>query len=121
MNVNEYVKSMLKSTRESTVGIELDMRFDVVEFIKRNIAETGLTQKQMAAKMKMKDSQLTRILNAESNLTLETVARIFHVFGRKPQIIEQYIMQSLIAEDNNFVRQIASEPISKEYKSFQIQ
>ncbi len=89
MNVNDYVKSMLESTKESVVGLDFDMRFDVVDFIRKELAEKGLTQKQLALRMKMKDSQLTRILNAENNITLETIARIYHAFGCKPIITER--------------------------------
>lgn len=90
MSVNEYVNSMLKSTKDTTVGLAMDMRFDLVDFIRKRLDETGDTQKKLAFRLKMKDSQLTRILNAESNVTLETVARIYYALGRRPAITERH-------------------------------
>lgn len=113
MNVNEYVKSMLQSTRESTVGLQLDMRYDVADFIRRELAITGMTQTQLALKMKMKDSQLTRILNAESNLTLETVARIFHAFSCRPTISERQEVSATISEDHAYRQAAIYEPQNK--------
>ena len=110
MNVNEYVKSMLQSTRESTVGIQLDMRYDVADFIRRELAITGQTQTQLALKMKMKDSQLTRILNAESNITLETVARIYHAFSCRPTISERQEASETISEDHAYKQEAIYEP-----------
>jgi transcriptional regulator with XRE-family HTH domain len=47
----------------------------------------------------MKDSQLTRILNAESNITLKTVARIYHALGRRPTVLERQEFVETISED----------------------
>lgn len=99
MDFGIYAQTILETTRESTVGIELDLRFDIIDFIKTRLRETGLSQKSLALKMKMKDSQLTRILNAESNITLETVARIYHAFGCRPTISESQEFTETISED----------------------
>ena len=71
MDLKKYTESILESTRESTTGLEFDLRFDIVNFIKAKLKETGDTQRSLALKMKMKDSQLTRIMNAETNITLK--------------------------------------------------
>ncbi len=111
MDFGKYAKSILKSTRESTVGLAMDLQFDIVEFIKKELNKTGMNQKTLALKMKMKDSQLTRILNAESNLTLETVARIYYAFGCRPSITERtetYAISEAISENHIYVKNTIS-------------
>lgn len=111
MNINDYVNSILKSTKESKTGIEFDMRFDIVDFIKRKLSETDMSQKKLALMMNMKESQLTRILNAESNMTLETVARIFHAFDGRPTIIEKQSIPDVVSEDRIYIHQsVISQP-----------
>jgi transcriptional regulator with XRE-family HTH domain len=105
MDFGKYAQTILESTRESTVGIELDLRFDIIDFIKMRLKETGLTQKSLALKMKMKDSQLTRILNAESNITLETVARIYHAFDCRPTITKRHAISESVSEDRVSIKQ----------------
>lgn len=100
MDFGAYAQTVLETTRESTVGIELDLKFDIIDFIKNRLRETGMSQRSLALKMKMKDSQLTRILNAESNLTLETVARIYYAFGCRPTISERQEFTETISEDH---------------------
>jgi len=114
MDFGKYAQTILESTRESTVGIELDLRFDIIDFIKMKLKETGLTQKSLALKMKMKDSQLTRILNAESNITMETVARIYYAFGCRPAITERYEFIDTISEDRVY-KQSAICELQKKY------
>ena len=113
MEFSKYAQTILESTRESTVGMELDLRFDIIDFIKTKLTETGLTQKSLALKMKMKDSQLTRILNAESNITLETVARIYHALGCRPAITERYEFTATISEEGFYKQSAIYEHQSK--------
>ncbi len=98
MKFEEYALSILKTTEESYVGSELDLRFDIVEFIMKNLSSARMTQSKLAAKLKMKPSQLSRILKAESNLTLETIARIFHAFGSRPTIKERFDIHEAVGE-----------------------
>jgi plasmid maintenance system antidote protein VapI len=99
MKFEEYALSILKTTEDSYVGLELDLRFDIVEFIMKNLSSPRMTQSKLAAKLKMKPSQLNRILKAESNLTLETIARIFHAFSRRPSIKEKFDIHEAIGEN----------------------
>jgi len=98
MKFEEYALTILKNTEESYVGSELDLRFEIVEFIIQKLSNSRMTQSKLAAKLKMKPSQLNRILKAESNLTLETIARIFHAFGSRPTIKERYGIHEAIGE-----------------------
>lgn len=107
MDLIKYSESILQSTKESTVGMEYDLRFDLIDFIKMELKENDMTQKSLAQRIGMKESQLTRILKAESNITLETVARIYHAFARKPTIAEKtesYVITGKTAEHSTFVK-----------------
>ena len=116
MDLIKYAESVLQSTRESTVGKEYDLRFDLIDFIRTKLKENNsMTQKSLAQKIKMKESQLTRILKAESNITLETVARIYHAFGCRPTITERYDITEAVSEDCVYVKKapIYGEPQNK--------
>lgn len=73
----------------SVNGLELEMRYDVMRFIINNMQRNNFTQKELAQKLKMKDSQLSKILSGENNLTLKTIARFFSLFKKKPVIYEK--------------------------------
>lgn len=104
MDLIKYAESVLQSTSESTVGKEYDLRFDLIDFIRMKLKESSMTQKSLAQKIKMKESQLTRILKAESNITLETVARIYHAFGGRPTIKERYEIAEAVSEDRVYIK-----------------
>jgi transcriptional regulator with XRE-family HTH domain len=105
MGLIKYTQSILQSTRESSIGIEYDLRFALVDFIKIKLKENGMTQKLFAQKIKMKESQLTRILKAESNITLETVSRIYHALGCRPTISEKFNIPEVVSDDRIYFQQ----------------
>lgn len=113
MELTKYAESILQSTRESSIGMEYDLRFDLVDFIRMKLKENGMTQKLFAQKIKMKESQLTRILKAESNITLETVARIYNAFGCRPTIKERYEIPEAVSEDRVYKQATIYEPQNK--------
>jgi len=104
MDLIKYAESVLQSTRESSIGMEYDLRFDLVDFIRMKLKEKGMTQKLFAHKIKMKESQLTRILKAESNITLETVARIYNAFGCRPTLKERDEIPEAVSEDRSYIQ-----------------
>jgi ribosome-binding protein aMBF1 (putative translation factor) len=87
MSYLKYSKKALKSMEYSVTGLELDMRYDVMNFI-RNMKNQNYSQKKLAKKLKMQESQLNKILSGEENLTLKEIAKFFNVFKKKPLIIE---------------------------------
>ncbi|MDO9289066.1 MAG: helix-turn-helix transcriptional regulator [Thermodesulfovibrionales bacterium] len=113
MELTKYAESILQSTRESSIGMEYDLRFDLVDFIRMKLKENGMTQKVFAQKIKMKESQLTRILKAESNITLETVARIYNAFGCRPTITERHEISEAVSEDRVYKQATIYEPQNK--------
>jgi len=113
MELIKYAESILQSTRESSIGMEYDLRFNLVDFIRMKLKENGMTQKLFAQKIKMKESQLTRILKAESNITLETVARIYNAFGCRPTITERYEIPEAVSEARVYKQAAICEPQHK--------
>ena len=87
----ENFKSVLGNTRNSVEGIQQDIQFDIVQFIHEKLVEHNLNKSTFASMIKMKESQLSRILNAEVNLTIESIARIYWAFKCHPQILERPI------------------------------
>ncbi|MDQ3001213.1 MAG: helix-turn-helix transcriptional regulator [Fibrobacterota bacterium] len=87
--VLENFKSVLGNTRDSVEGIQQDLQFDIVQFIHEKLNEKKLNKSTLASMIKMKESQLSRILNAEVNLTIESIARIYWAFKCRPQIMER--------------------------------
>lgn len=90
----ENFKNVLGNTRNSVEGIQQDIQFDIVQFIHEKLVEHKLNKSTFASMIKMKESQLSRILNAEVNLTIESIARIYWAFKCHPQILERPIRNS---------------------------
>jgi transcriptional regulator with XRE-family HTH domain len=98
MKMSDYAQSIIGATRASSIGLEMDLRINVREFILSKLEETGLSKGQLAAKLNMKPSQLSRILNAEENITVNTIARVYHALNCKPEIKERHdIFEEVIA------------------------
>ena len=100
MNILQRFKSVAANTHNSARGVKQDLLFDIADFVQDMIKQHGLTQRDFAKRIGMKESQLSRILNTEANLTVETIARIFWAFGRRPHLnVRQHEVEadSLIA------------------------
>ena len=97
MKYFEYAESILESTNESYIGMAMDLRFDIIDFVKNTLEENDITQGALALKMNMKEPQLTRIMNAESNITLETVARIFQALDSRPTIEKRHESSEVVS------------------------
>jgi transcriptional regulator with XRE-family HTH domain len=101
MKYLEYSKKILGAMEFSVHGLELNMRYDVMNLIIDNMNKMNLSQRDLAKKLKMKESQLSKIVSGEKNLTLKTIARFFHIFKKKPSIIEKQTisMGAVVAEE----------------------
>ncbi len=58
----------------------------IAERIAELLAEKGWTQRDLAYRTKLKDSYITRVLQAEANLTLKSIDTLEHGLG-KPLIV----------------------------------
>jgi len=75
MSVLQRFKRLVSDTHNTTAGVKQDYLFDVVDFIYRTMKDEGMTQREFAQNVGMEESQLSRILNTEVNLTAVTIAR----------------------------------------------
>ncbi len=112
----ENFKSVLGNTRNSVEGIQQDLQFDIVQFIHEKLSEHNLNKSTFAAMIKMKESQLSRILNAEVNLTIESIARIYWAFKCHPQILERSIKKNSSWAETTFeVESAASSSVEERW------
>jgi len=111
MNILQEFKKLAADTHNTTTGVKQDMLFDVAEFVHQTMQEHDISQREFAKRIGMKESQLSRILNTEANLTVSTVARIFWAFKCRPHIThipEERAVENLIAENVIEFPEIAS-------------
>jgi len=87
----ERSKAILANTNESPEGLLIDLQNDISSFLNNKLHEQNKNKCALAIDLKMKQSQLTRILNAEENITLKTIVRLYIAFGCKPRIINEII------------------------------
>ena len=59
----------------------LDKSAGIALMILRNIREKGITQKELAERLKISPQQISKILKGHENLTLETISKIEIVLG----------------------------------------
>jgi ribosome-binding protein aMBF1 (putative translation factor) len=59
----------------------LDKSAGIALMILRNIREKGITQKELAEKLKISPQQISKILKGHENLTLETISKIEIALG----------------------------------------
>lgn len=93
-NALERFKSTLNNTRNSVEGVQQDIKFDIIQFIHEKLSENKMKKSTFASILDMKESQLSRILNAEANLTIESIARIYWAFKCRPKIVERIEKQN---------------------------
>ena len=104
MDFLNYSDKISKSMDKSVMGLEYDLRFDIVDFVLEKLRQKNLSQLGLSEKMNMKPSQLNRILSAEENLTLRTIARLYKTLNAKPKITERNIViEGTVSEPVNIL------------------
>jgi len=71
-------------------------------FLKQSMNEKGLSQREFAKQIGMKESQLSLILNTERNITAETISRLYWAFRCRPRVAireEEFVADNLIADN----------------------
>ena len=87
---NERKADMNESTFDQFVADEKGMRLfqqerlaaEITELMCRTMRECGINRSQLADRLHRSKGRISQILNAETNLTLRTVADIFTVLGK---------------------------------------
>ena len=87
---NERKADMNETTFDQFVADEKGMRLfqqerlaaEITELMCRTMRECGINRSQLADRLHKSKGRISQILNAETNLTLRTVADIFTVLGK---------------------------------------
>lgn len=73
--MSNYLEDLYKK-----ISPERKRRFEyadrISEYLRSKLDQRGLSQKEFAKKMEMSPSQLSRYMNGEANLNLETIAKL---------------------------------------------
>ena len=84
MNLIEKIQKSAEGTYNSEIGAKHEILFSVIEFLAEKMNSLGINKKQLADRLRMKSSQLSRIFNAEENMTASTIGRIYWTFKERP-------------------------------------
>jgi ribosome-binding protein aMBF1 (putative translation factor) len=76
LSFNEYLKEQLKDPKFFKEYHKLDAEFAPIEAILKARVEKGLTQKSLAAKMKTKQSAISRIESGRSSPTISFLQKL---------------------------------------------
>lgn len=83
-----YFNNQLKSAVGSIDEMEQSLYFDLTDFLYAKLAASSLKHKDLAKKVGMKESQISRILHADGNPTIKTIAKLFWALGGRPKILD---------------------------------
>ena len=76
-----------KPRRQTYMTARMSLLHDIADFLYDSMeANDGMTQRELADRLKMRESQLSRILSCDANVTIDTVARLFWAFGIVPDL-----------------------------------
>ena len=106
--------------RNSLKEVVHSLQFNVIHFVMDRMVETGVTQSQLAAKMGMKESQVSRILHANGNFTIETIAKLFLAFNARPKIVEDRESVITIYDDTNPYMATRNIDCNNDYKTWEV-
>jgi transcriptional regulator with XRE-family HTH domain len=62
---------------------EFELSFSIAERISEILKDKGLTQKEFASLLGKRESEVSKWLTGRHNFTIQTIARIEYVLGRK--------------------------------------
>lgn len=65
----------LLAEKETVEDLLWDHKLDISGSVHKRMEELGISQAELASKMKMDRAQLSKILSGEGNITLKTIAR----------------------------------------------
>lgn len=86
-NLKKYVANRKKTDAEFADGYELGYQnFKVGVLLKEMREKSGMTQEELAKKLKTKKSVISRIENHSEDIKLSTLGRYARTLGRKIRI-----------------------------------
>lgn len=81
-NLNQFIEE-----NETVKTIAYEHALNIAYIIAEEMERQGLTQKELAERMGMKESRLSKLLNTQPNMTLETIARFEKALGIKVDFV----------------------------------
>lgn len=86
MITNKLFRECLDSVPEET-RIEFEISFRVAERIAAVLTQKGITQRELAAMLGKRESEVSKWLTGRHNLTINTIARIQHALEEEIIVI----------------------------------
>lgn len=83
------IRNRVPSYRKRMIGISIDISAQIFEFMKEN----DMNQRELAVALGKKESEISKWLSGSHNFTIETIAKIEEVFGRKIILVPLYAFE----------------------------
>jgi predicted XRE-type DNA-binding protein len=82
------IKPFFVPTNEAEREIQVEERFraEVQQLLHELMLDRGMTQRQLAKRLRISDARVSQIFSDKCNLTLRLLARCFHAVGEVPQL-----------------------------------
>ena len=112
----DRIKNRIPSYKKRMIGISIDIGAQIHEYMKVE----GINQRELADKLEKKESEISKWLSGSHNFTIETIAKIEYVFGKKIVLVPMFATQDLgySYEMKVTVNSIGAEMIDKPLWSF---
>lgn len=86
MKKKGLLADIVAATENSVDGYAQDILFDLMDFVESSMNKKHLTRREIAKAAEMKEPQFSRLLRAEGNPTILTIAKIFKALGERPAL-----------------------------------
>ena len=87
MSFDDYISSKIKAGKDFEKEVYLGYEdFKIGAMIKEMRLESGMTQEELAEKLKTKKSVISRMENHSEDIRLSTLQKVASVFGKRIQI-----------------------------------
>lgn len=83
-----YCKSRIGEDNYNKLKIFTHLKYDVAKEVSQFMKDNHIGFNEMVRLTGISQSHLNKILNAESNLTLKSIAKIYAVMKKSPHIVE---------------------------------
>lgn len=84
----ERAKEIGDAGRGTNAELVRGLQYNVVNFVLRKMSETKIQKRELAERIGVKESQISRILHTNGNFTFDTISKLYKAFGRRPKIID---------------------------------
>jgi transcriptional regulator with XRE-family HTH domain len=85
------IKDRIPSYRKRMVRISVDIGAQIHEYMKQE----GINQRELADRLEKKESEISKWLSGSHNFTIETVAKIEDIFGKRIILVPVFATQDL--------------------------